>query len=74
MFAWNGTANSESILEGVIECGLGKLDLSTSLLTLARIPTPTTVSGTMAVDGASQVVIPIASIGEGEQSFTLDLD
>ena len=73
-FAWNGTANSESILEGVIECGLGKLDLSTSLLTLARIPTPTTVSGTMAVDDASQVVIPIASIGEGEQSFTLDLD
>ena len=74
VFAWNGTANSESILEGVIECGIGKLDLSTSLLTLARIPTPSTVSGTMAVDDESQVVISIASIGEGEQSFTLDLD
>ena len=73
-FSWNGTANSESILEGVIECGVGKLDLSTTLLTLARIPTPRTISGTLDVDDPSQAVIPITSIGEGEQSFTLELD
>lgn len=73
-FSWNGTANSETLLQGTITCGEGILDLSTSVLTLARIPQPELVVGILSVEEDTRVKIPIQSTGEGTQSFTLDLD
>jgi hypothetical protein len=73
-FGWNGTPNSESILEGTIQCGTELLDLSTTVLTLARIPVEATVVGTMPAYSESVLNIPIESIGDGSQSFTVDLD
>ena len=73
-FGWNGTPNSESILEGTIQCGTELLDLSTTVLTLARIPVEATVIGTMPAFSQSMLNIPIESAGDGTQSFTVDLD
>ncbi len=73
-FGWNGTANSESILQGTITCGIGTLDLSTKVLTLARIPVENLVTGTLLTNQKSTIMLPIESTGTGSQSFTLDLD
>ena len=73
-FGWNGTPNSEVVLEGILTCGTGSLDLSTRLLTLARIPQVTTTVGTMPWTETGMISIPIESVGNGTQTFTLDLD
>tara|TARA_B110000459_G_C16623511_1_gene503346 strand:- start:1093 stop:3207 length:2115 start_codon:yes stop_codon:yes gene_type:complete len=73
-FGWNGTPNSEVVLEGILTCGSGSLDLSTRLLTLARIPHVSTTIGTMPWTDSGMISIPIESRGNGTQSFTLDLD
>ena len=61
-------------MEGVLTCGSGSLDLSTRLLTLARIPHVSTTIGTMPWTDSGMISIPVESRGNGTQSFTLDLD
>jgi M6 family metalloprotease-like protein len=73
-FGWNGTANSETRIDGTISCGGTSLDLSTKLLTLSRIPIESVTTGTMEISGNSIIQVPILTTGTGSQSFTVDLD
>ena len=73
-FSYNGTANSESLIDGVIECGESRVDLSTKILTLARIPIEAEIVGTLDAVNPSTVLIALPSTGDGSQSFSTDLD
>ena len=73
-FSYNGTANSESLINGVIECNESRVDLSSKILTLARIPIEAEISGTMDAVNPSTVRIALPSTGDGSQSFSTDLD
>ena len=73
-FSSNGTANSESRIEGVLGCEGSVVDFSTQVLTLSRIPIETQIEGTLHAQKASTIRIPIPSNGQGSQSFTIDLD
>lgn len=73
-FSYNGTANSESLISGVIECDESRIDLSSKILTLARIPIEAKIVGTLDAFESSIVRIALPSIGDGSQSFTTDLD
>jgi hypothetical protein len=73
-FSSNGTANSESRIEGKLACEESVIDLSTQVLTLSRIPIETQIEGTLHARDASTILISIPSDGRGTQSFTIDLD
>ena len=73
-FSYNGTANSESLISGVIECNESRIDLSSKILTLARIPIEAEISGTLDAVNPSTVRIALPSTGDGSQSFSTDLD
>ena len=73
-FSSNGTANSESRIEGELACEDSVVDLSTQVLTLSRIPIETQIEGTLHAQQASTILISIPSNGQGTQSFTIDLD
>jgi hypothetical protein len=73
-FSYNGTANSESLINGVIECDESRVDLSTKILTLARIPIEAEIVGTLDAVNPSTVLIALPSTGDGSQSFSTDLD
>ena len=73
-FSSNGTANSESRIEGELACEDSVVDLSTQVLTLSRIPIETKIEGTLHAQQASTILISIPSNGQGTQSFTIDLD
>lgn len=73
-FSSNGTANSESRIEGELVCEDSVVDLSTQVLTLSRIPIETQIEGTLHAQQASTILISIPSNGQGTQSFTIDLD
>lgn len=73
-FSYNGTANSESLISGVIECNESRIDLSSKILTLARIPIEAEITGTLDAVNPSTVRIALPSTGDGSQSFSTDLD
>ena len=73
-FSYNGTTNSESLISGVIECEESRVDLSSKILTLARIPIEAAIVGTLDAVNPSTVRIALPSTGDGSQSFSTDLD
>lgn len=68
------TVNALSTLEGFIYCGDDSLYLKTQILTLGRIPLEDTLSGTLPAFGPSTLEIPVTSLGNSSQSFTVQLD
>ncbi|MCH1422931.1 MAG: immune inhibitor A [Candidatus Poseidoniaceae archaeon] len=73
-FATPGTVNAESLLEGTISCGEDTLHLKTKILTVGRIPSEQKHSGLLQAYEVSTVQVPVDSIGEIDQSFTVELD
>ena len=68
------TENAIASLEGFIYCGDDSIYLKTQILTLGRIPIEDQYSGTLSAFEPSTIEIPIASLGNSSQSFTVQLD
>jgi len=68
------TENAEASLEGFIHCGNDSLYLKTQILTLGRIPIESLSIGTLPAHQPSIVEIPITSLGNSTQTFTVLLD
>jgi len=73
-FSSASSSNSEAIVEGFFSCGNDSLFIKTKILTIGRIPTETTVRGTLDAYDRSVINIDIESIGLNSQSFSVDLD
>lgn len=68
------TENAVASLEGFIYCGEDSVYLKTQILTLGRIPLENTFSGTFPAFEPSTIEIPVTSLGNSSQSFTVQLD
>ena len=68
------TENAIAGLEGFIHCGDDSLYLKTQILTLGRIPLELENAGTLPAYEVSTLEIPITSMGNSSQSFTVELD
>ena len=73
-FSTPGTANAEAVIQGTFSCGNDTIHINTQILTLGRIPVEITETGTLQAYGSSTIEIPIDSLGNSEQSFTVELD
>jgi len=73
-YSSQSTVNSVASLEGFIHCNSDSIFLKTQILTLGRIPIESMNIGTLAAFEPSMVEIPLPSLGNTSQSFTVELD
>jgi len=73
-YSSESTVNAIASLEGFIHCGDDSLYLKTQILILGRIPVETKTIGTLPAFESSIVEIPITSLGNTTQTFTVQLD
>jgi len=73
-YSSQSTVNSVASLEGFIHCNNDSIFLKTQILTLGRIPIESKNIGTLGAFEPSSVEIPLPSLGNTSQSFTVELD